>query len=283
MADYNLRLLTSLTDTDYIKVNESNGIQFGIFKANAFNSNGSPITINSNLQSDNNQNWTFTNGGLNIITPTAGSTLGTLGGIKFTTNNYSGAVAIGAYYNVGIINAPSVLTITSPAIWLGSAYASIMAMIDSNGLFIGGSTSPSARLHVKGSGTTSATTSFLVQDSAGNEAFKITDDRYVNFNQFSISSTGNGLSHLSCNYYGNKTILNYTSNGICITSSTISQTGVVSAIFSISSTTLGFLPPVMTTAQKNAIVTPAAGLVVFDSTLGKLCVFSTTWQTIASA
>jgi len=38
----------------------------------------------------------------------------------------------------------------------------------------------------------------------------------------------------------------------------------------------------MTTTQKNAISSPATGLVVFDSTLGKLCVFSTTWQTISS-
>lgn len=41
-----------------------------------------------------------------------------------------------------------------------------------------------------------------------------------------------------------------------------------SAILSCSSTTLGFLPPVMTTTQKNAISTPASGLCVYDSTLG---------------
>jgi hypothetical protein len=55
-----------------------------------------------------------------------------------------------------------------------------------------------------------------------------------------------------------------------------------SSILEIQSTTLGFLPPRMTTAQKNAIATPATGLVVFDTTLAKLCVFSTTWQTITS-
>jgi hypothetical protein len=55
-----------------------------------------------------------------------------------------------------------------------------------------------------------------------------------------------------------------------------------SALMEITSTTLGFLPPRMTTTQKNAIASPAAGLVVFDVTLGKLCVFSTTWQTITS-
>jgi hypothetical protein len=57
---------------------------------------------------------------------------------------------------------------------------------------------------------------------------------------------------------------------------------VTTALLHLSSTTKGFLPPVMTTTQKNAIASPATGLIVFDSTLGKLCVFSTTWQTITS-
>jgi hypothetical protein len=38
-----------------------------------------------------------------------------------------------------------------------------------------------------------------------------------------------------------------------------------------------------TTAQKNAIAGPKAGWVVFDTTLGKLCVYSgSAWQTITS-
>jgi len=50
----------------------------------------------------------------------------------------------------------------------------------------------------------------------------------------------------------------------------------------IDSTTKGFLPPRMTTTQKNAISSPAAGLVVYDTTLNKLCVFTTAWETITS-
>jgi hypothetical protein len=56
-----------------------------------------------------------------------------------------------------------------------------------------------------------------------------------------------------------------------------------SAIVDVTSTTLGFKFPVMTTTQKNAIVSPVAGLVIFDSTLAKLCVYSgAAWQTITS-
>jgi len=54
------------------------------------------------------------------------------------------------------------------------------------------------------------------------------------------------------------------------------------AMLQVDSTTQGVLFPRMTTTQKNAISSPATGLVVFDTTLGKLCVYSTTWQTITS-
>lgn len=57
---------------------------------------------------------------------------------------------------------------------------------------------------------------------------------------------------------------------------------VASAKMQVESTTQGFLPPRMTTTQKNAIASPTAGLVVFDSTLNKLCVYTTTWETVTS-
>ena len=56
-----------------------------------------------------------------------------------------------------------------------------------------------------------------------------------------------------------------------------------SAVLQSDSVTKGFLPPRMTTTQKNAIATPAAGLVVYDTTLGKLCVRgAAAWETITS-
>ena len=56
-----------------------------------------------------------------------------------------------------------------------------------------------------------------------------------------------------------------------------------SAILDAQSTTKGVRMPNMTTTQKNAISSPAAGLMVFDTTLAKLCVYSgSAWQTITS-
>jgi len=54
-----------------------------------------------------------------------------------------------------------------------------------------------------------------------------------------------------------------------------------SSILQADSTTKGFLPPRMTTTQKNAIATPATGLMVYDTTLNLISVYNgTTWITL---
>ena len=63
----------------------------------------------------------------------------------------------------------------------------------------------------------------------------------------------------------------------------IGGTPNANAILDVTSTTKAFMPPRMTTAQKSAIATPTAGMVVYDSTLNKLCVYTTAWETITSA
>lgn len=57
----------------------------------------------------------------------------------------------------------------------------------------------------------------------------------------------------------------------------------VNALLDVTSTTKAFMPPRMTTTQKNAIASPTAGMVVYDSTLNKLCVrAASAWETITS-
>ena len=58
-----------------------------------------------------------------------------------------------------------------------------------------------------------------------------------------------------------------------------SQTVNTSAQLQVDSTTRGFLPPRMTTTQRNAIATPAAGLIVYDTTDNKHYGYNgTTWN-----
>lgn len=57
---------------------------------------------------------------------------------------------------------------------------------------------------------------------------------------------------------------------------------VASAQVEIVSTTKGFLPPRMTTTQRNAISSPAEGLMIYNTTTAKLNVYTTAWEAITS-
>lgn len=57
-----------------------------------------------------------------------------------------------------------------------------------------------------------------------------------------------------------------------------------SALLTLSDDSRGFLPPRLDTTDKLAIASPAEGLIVYDITLHKLCVFTgSVWETITSA
>lgn len=68
-------------------------------------------------------------------------------------------------------------------------------------------------------------------------------------------------------------------NGIVIGS----QVASLTAALDVQSNVKGFLPPRMTTTQKNAISSPANGLVVYDTTVGALYVYSGgSWTEVGS-
>jgi hypothetical protein len=239
--------------------------------------------------------------------------------------------------------------------------------IDSTGNVGIGETTPTARLHVKGSGTTGATNAFLVQNGAGTDMLGIYDNGRVFFGNASVNqpyiinfdgssteggngqamrirqqaningilmqyfadglfnntTSGNNVSHdfFATGYRGatgsgnyNALRLGYTINNVSGSTQTGTARGILvnatetllegmlhklmdlqvggsskfevlstgSTAVSINSTTQGFLPPRMNTVQRNAIVTPAAGLMVYDTDDNKLYVFTTLWEQITS-
>ena len=90
---------------------------------------------------------------------------------------------------------------------------------------------------------------------------------------------------------GSSGVLNYSEAGTSrfYVNSSTGNVGIgtsspnASSILDVQSTTKGVRMPNMTTTQKNAIASPAAGLMVFDTTLSKLCVYTgAAWQTITS-
>jgi hypothetical protein len=158
-----------------------------------------------------------------------------------------------------------------------------------------GLTNPTARTHIQGSGSTSATTSLLVQNSAGTAALTVKDDLSALFgDKIGYGNLGTERAYFQALPSGENRWFTQAggyfttiySNGaeavrIAATGNLLlgTTTDVASSLMTLASTTKGFLPPRMTTTQKNAISSPAAGLVVYDSTTNKLCCYDgSTWN-----
>jgi hypothetical protein len=58
-------------------------------------------------------------------------------------------------------------------------------------------------------------------------------------------------------------------------------TAAASARLDITSTTAGFLPPRLTATQRNAIATPAAGLMVYDTDSSRYMLYGSAWKGLA--
>jgi len=151
---------------------------------------------------------------------------------------------------------------------------------------------PTALVHLQGTGSTSATTSLLVQNSAGVQALKVEDGGVVqiglsNFIYWTFSSNSLTSSNYAFILSSNGSILSTSGSGGVfgnndggkVADGGISTAQVASAVLEVSSTTRGFLPPRMTNAQRLAIATPAIGLMVYctDVVEGLYVYKSTGW------
>lgn len=173
-----------------------------------------------------------------------------------------------------------------------------MKIANTGNVQIGTTTDAGFRLDVNGTARVQGNVTFGSTSTTGTATIQGS-----NIVELILSDTLNGRSvrlyknagsgYIIENNSGNQMSYGYASNywmswrnstkSIAIASTGSEPTPDATSIFDLQSTTKGFLPPRMTTTQKNAIVSPAAGLVVYDTTLAKLCVYTTTWETITSA
>jgi hypothetical protein len=227
--------------------------------------------------------WDDTNNRLGVGTNAPGQSIETTGGIRLSG---SGSQSF-EFSNASLAQ--------FRAIFGGFSFRS------STGVFISNADgTPTARLHVKSSGSTSATTSLLVQDSAGTELIKVADNgdlttidiiaRSIYAKASTLELRANksggtssatlqgfvsGLGWLSMFTAESGKDFGQIPRGAVVNGTTIDA----SAIFQVNSTTKGFLPPRMTTTQRDAIVTPATGLKIYNTTLGTTDTYDgATWQ-----
>lgn len=118
---------------------------------------------------------------------------------------------------------------------------------------------------------------------------------HIQFDLF-VRSTGSGIKKVGQSSLGNTNNICITNNNtslepIMITTTDSGAVGIMkststipaSAVFEIESTTKGFLPPRGTNAQRNAIASPAIGLVFYctDSVEGLYIYTATGWRSLA--
>ena len=158
------------------------------------------------------------------------------------------------------------------------------------GIFTGGNVgigtnAPSAKLHIsdgtdgaKFDLTTNGSLVMTTTNSAGN--INLYPDGTLNLGTSNTDSVVVGRTDVSgfstrVNSFGGETMRIIDGNvGIGVTSPN------ANAILDVTSTTKAFMPPRMTTAQKNAISSPTAGMVVYDSDMKGISFYDgTAWTT----
>lgn len=226
-------------------------------------------------------------GGIATVAPgNVGNVLTSIGGVWVSNVALSGAAA-GAntqvqYNNSGTLGASANLTFDGTNLGLAGGTASGVAYLNGSkvlttgsALTFDGSTFKVSTANSSYIGLINGTTKGVRfgADTTGSSIEGVDNTGIASYQPLTF-----GGSYLSYAISGSEQ-MRLTSTGLGIGTSSPNA----SAILDAQSTTKGVRMPNMTTTQKNAISSPAAGLMVFDTTLSKLCVYTgAAWQTITS-
>jgi len=170
--------------------------------------------------------------------------------------------------------------------YTGGAAFTILQMFSDNNTYLDGANDILFRV------AAGATTAMRLKSATGNVLINTTTDAGFKLDVNGTARVSGALTVGGTQLFFNGAFYNTINDrnhfGGAVSISTFLRVGtnantVASAILQADSTTKGFLPPRMTNTEKLAIATPATGLVVYDSTLNKLCVrTASAWETITS-
>jgi hypothetical protein len=151
----------------------------------------------------------------------------------------------------------------------GGLFAGQNNTTGSGNIFLG---STAGRLTASGANMTISNNSIFLGSNSRPNAINETNQIVIGQNAIGLGSNTTVLGNTSTTHgrwYGSL-LLGTTTNA-------------ASSILTMESTTQGFLPPRMTSAQRNLIGTPATGLVVYNTTDNRLSVFNgTSWVNLAT-
>lgn len=119
---------------------------------------------------------------------------------------------------------------------------------------------------------------FLIEYSAGVDGFRVSSDSSDVVLYSPDGNTVFAVQDASIDVVTDGVMSIQNTTGVIIGGGTPDS----NALFQVDSTTQGILFPRMTTAQRNAIDTPPAGLVIYNTSTNKLNVFTTAWEAVTS-
>jgi len=211
--------------------------------------------------------------------PTSGTAVFNAFNLPFTINQTGGANGI----TRGLFVNP---TLTAAADFRAIETSTGKVIFGGTGNFLIGTTTDAGfRLDVNGTArvNSTATTGLTITQGASGDGIVIQNGGYIQMasTRFRAFSSAFQFQDISYNTRVNLSMsgFSYFNSGGNYTFGSLTE--VTSAIVNVDSTTKGFLPPRMTTTQKNAIASPATGLQIYDTTLNRPCFYDgTTWITL---
>lgn len=221
---------------------------------------GTTGTIDINNDGTNGSITNYT-GNMLYYTPTSAGYIWHINGVEKMRLNSSGNVGIGTSAPGANLDVKSQINVTNPSnTSFNAVRGSNFGYSSSYNAMVVGATSGNTTVCINVDPSANAGSAF---DGNGGEVM------FRNGVKFITPNSGNTSYH---------SVLTMSDGNVGIGTSS-PGTGT---ILDVQSTTAGVRFPNMTTTQKNAI-TPAAGTVVFDTTLAKLCLYTGSgWQTITS-